>query len=885
MNKMGKNLISILSAIAIFAGATLAVPVTGIKADAAIEITKVSETLADRPEALAELQKVADLCGVGTDDLNAQFDDEGYLTFLGDLCYDGVVKNKQDALQCILGFSNSLGLEDSMYWNYCTVEKSPVSGYTFYRFWQVRAATVEGRTRVCDFLDGDVKLCVDQRGNAVAISANLDHSIDPLVPDEQIVSKAQAEAYIREVIGDDEVYMYSNLTDIMTYEDPQYGMMLDKYKKFTCYVIYTDYVGNYLYEDTSYAPEYTIWIVPVMADETEDEDGQTVYEPTLLTMLSSNELPVSSDYMNSTVVFEDMQDAGIYTYTLDMEWVKEYDSDYAGTDTLEVSVPVMYWEEAGLYVLGDYNREILPMDFYTFLYHNLNNYYVTETPEDLNSWHFLYEEIFEEDDEEESEAEQEETTDETTDETSSENSDETLTEESAEDSAEEESTEEDVKLKAIQLFNDPNYVIGSYSTLVGVYETYSNYLGYKGCNPEFQIPIALLVYACDGTEYPESVDEFSQNTFAESVLKDWSLMMTSPSFVECMDYQIIGHEFAHTLAMNYDMGEIYLDEGYADVLSMMVLRDTYGETLGTDDWFVGGAFGMVIRTFKNPALLNNPLYVDDYLYAKEMNTALQYSYDSNAAHMRNTVMNYLAYSLLNPEDGCTPLTYREVYNLFYESMMYGTTASDMALFAKYTLAASANIGLSSDKMETVYKTLQSNGFLGETASYLENLDEQSKILERLVAVEIVNETDKQMDYALWVDSTEGSMEGLFPGGLSEGTTYVGAYVLSTEQRAILLISYEDKTCNLYCKPISADFESIRYVFMDAGSIKLGESFHINEQEPLYAYWTPEHKYNLCKEEEKVSDFTPDQAGEYILQVNVGTPEKPEIHAYFLEVVE
>lgn len=652
-----------------------------------------AEKTAEAPEERTLLTDIAELNGIPEKDLNILYGADGYATFLGNRFTEQKITDPDSALEALLTLSGLLGL-DGIELEYFKTDTSPVSGMDYYSFLQVSNVVMTDSVMPAKYYSNIVKVIVDAEGNAAGVSADIDRYEVEVFDEDDILTQAEAEQYVRDWLstqypGLKKVDVYPQSTELIFWEDSSTNYTVGAGKLAPAWLVYTDYAGisagNYI------KWPYNVWVV--YAVKNPDEQTQRGILHTFPAQ-SLSVMQQMNDVYTSELYFQSMRDAGTYHYTLDMTWAKEADTGYSLGDTMDVDVPVMYEEESGLYYLGDYEDRIAVSNACDFDWWATFNSLVTETPEDLSSWHFQIE------------------------------------------------TEPE---SGRAYFCDPNYVIGSYDCLVRTFRCFKERYGFNSVDYS-GLPILLLPYMLSDTGYPEAEDLFQSNASSGGQMRDWEVIYTSPMFTGCVEIGTLAHEFAHGIneamtSNSYVNGSGAVMEAIADVIgeSMAYLNGGKGEEY---KWTVGSEYCSPMRDMKEPGKMHLPAYMYGAYFIKDVYTdAGQLELDNGGVHENGSVLNHLAYLFCEDAQSAEEdrLSVGELLDMWLEAVYCTTSATSYVDFGHYLVFAARHMGLPGGKADNVMRIADRYGFLGNT-------DELAKILEE----------EEHNTYGIWCDLSEAN---------------------------------------------------------------------------------------------------------------------------------
>ena len=699
MKKNKKLLSVILAALLVLAFAACQVPAAEVNLHPASEDSSYT------------LEDIAALNGVGVDELNVYTNADGYIGFLGNKYTDMKITDADSAAESLDYVSGLLGL-DGIELEIYKENTSPVSGNTYYLFIQLASAEIDGEVVPAKFYSSSVKVIADKDGNSLGFSSDLNHSIQGSFSSDDIIPKDEAEdfvaALIFDVYGTEDCNIYIDYTTFSYWDDAGTTGSSSGANIAPAWIVMTDSIkensGNY---------PYTAWIVYALKDST---TGYPFYDHpyyfSVITSVDSYTLDFVNemdDIYTSELYFMGLEDAGEYTYTLDMTWAKEAGTGYNAGDTMEVTIPLMYDEENGLYYLGSYNDRLAVCNSYDFLYASTSNSVVTETPEDINSWHFQIEQ---------NEA-------------------------------------------GAEYFFDVNYVMASYNALYTAYHCFNDRYGITAANG---LPMMLAVYDTSTTSiYPESVYDFNVNAYNAGQSRDWNLFITSPMYSGCAEVGTMAHEYTHgiqfasslTSSMSNEYGAIA--EAYADILGEGISY-IYGYKGEEYKWDIGSYAAEIARCFDTPEEYGNPKYLFGKWYLSPVSSMFLDMSDNGAVHSNCGIINYLSYMMCEDtsSDADALLTMEEREDLWLESQYCCVAGMDYQAIGRYVIFASDCTGLSELKSENVKRLVNELGFNGDFTE-LESLIEAEDGLNYNVTVDASESVNSEnAGYCFYIADLSGT---------------------------------------------------------------------------------------------------------------------------------
>ena len=638
--------------------------------------TETQETQTDKSPVQADSARIEELLGeIATlnscqvSDLNVAYDDGGYVSYLGCAYSDEKVTDVQSAFDSLSAIAELAGME-GIYMEESRVDTSPVSNDTYYSFVESGSLTLDGETYPVDYSDNVIKVIADADGNLKGYSAYIDREGSSDYTEEDMVSMEEAEKYVEEQ-GKGVFTIYPEYSNVTYWQD---GVLRNTTRgdRVLAWVIYTDYPLN----DQPYSAVLVNLLKKDKDNRTSEDDiCQVVSEVGVPELGYLEDMPV--DYV-SELFFQNLEDAGKYTYQLDMTWAEEANSGYQAAHTLEVTVPVARNSEDGLYYLADVNTRLAVFNYADMTTNDLNNPLVSEDPEDASSWHFKYASDF---------------TGETT------------------------------------YFCDPNYILSNYWCLWQVRSDFNDRYN-ENFRTLSEMPAALYVYSyLQGEDYPTEVSGFEKNASSMGQIDDWNGFVTSPACSMGMEYGTMAHEYTHGLnkqltPSQYLNGAGAVMEGFADSVG-----ETFAMVQGYKDeeynWVVGSQWSEIMRSMKEPETYEDARYIGGNYYVFPVDESLSAVSDSGGVHCNSGTVNYLTYSLCNSEDpDAAVITPSQAVDLWMEVMynsLYSTSYNQVGAMLEFAAAA---MGLTEDQIAYVCKTVESLGFKGANDTYAQLIDSE-----------------------------------------------------------------------------------------------------------------------------------------------------------------
>ena len=580
-------------------------------------------------------------------------DSNGYLTFLGNKYCEDIVTNEEEARQSLEHIHNLLGL-DGIDLTYYKSDKSPITGNTYYTFFQTTKGVINGEVITARYYSSLVKVIADSEGHVCGVSADLNHNMVSDTSDEEFVTKEEAEAVIKEML-DKDLKIYSDYTEVVYWTDEGTAYGISDGKTVPAYVIYAD-ASQSSGRNTSKKP-YMVYIVSASYSSDGDQPIR-VLQQFYTDTLSIDEY---DDVYTSLFYFDGMEDVGNYTYTVDLSWIKDVFEPYEGDLTREVTVPVMRDTETGLYYLGSKEKLIACTNAYDFDYYETLNSYVSENPEDLNSWHFY------------------------------------------------DTGKEDDGIE--EYFHDPNYVLPAFEVYVEVADEFEDRYGLPSVTDE-DIPLLLEVYQTSGSYYPDEITDFNFNASNKGQILDWAVMSVSPALAECLNPVVMGHEYTHGIngqltSTQYLNDAGALMESYADIIGMQIaMLNGYIEE--ENYWKLSGTYYYQMRSMSDPLEFNQPKYRKGVYYIPPIDSTLWAQLDNGGVHQNSGICNYLAYCLVAGE-GEVPdeylLSVDNNLDMWFETLYMATHVTGYYDQGQYLEFAAKCMGLSEENQEYLLQLL------------------------------------------------------------------------------------------------------------------------------------------------------------------------------------
>ena len=627
------------------------------------------------------------------------FNSDDYLIFLGNKYCDMKIEDEEDALKS-LGYVDELIGLSSVNLSFYKKTSSPVTQNVYYTFYQTSKGLVNGQEMEARYYNYLVKVITDKDGNSLGLSADLYHDEDSKYTYDEFVTKEMAENEVQMLIGKD-YKIYENITDLMYWEDDAIVSRVSQGegKVVPAYFVYSDAPENSSGNFDS--KPYEVFVVS--AEYGVDEEGNPDVEILSNYFTSSLDPEAFYNVYTSDFFFDVLEDVGEYTYTVDLSWVKDSYEDYEGELHREVSVPVMKNRENGLYYLGSKKDYITVSNYYDFSIYSTLNPYVTDNPDDLDSWHFYTEGM------------------------------------------------ESDGIK--EYFNNPNFVLSAFETFYGVTNDFKNRYGLPSID-DSEMPILLNVYSMGSDEYPESVEEFEVNASNGGQCHDWATMSVSPMLAECLNPVVMGHEFTHGINSQLTSTHYFNEAGaimesYADIIGcqMAMVNEKIDKKYY---WQIAGEYAPTMRSMSDPEEYYQPKYIDGVYYIQPTGYTTGEVLDYGGVHQNSGVCNYLAYCLVNGhddiKDGAT-LSMEDNLDMWFETLYMTNYVSDYYDVGQYLRFAAKCMALEEDEQDYISDLLVLVGIgYDEEGTAKLNVSEDYKTIELTVSAH----GDEEEDYSYGV---------------------------------------------------------------------------------------------------------------------------------------
>ena len=608
------------------------------------------------------IEYIAQLNGLEPSELNVLSGYNGGLVFLGHKYGEEIVTNEDEALES-LKHVKTLAKLDGVDLQYNRTDISPVTGNVVYTFYQTTSSKVDGEVIAAKFYNSLVKVITDKDGNLLGLSADITPKENLETIDErEIISKEEALIYVRNLINNPKRKVYEDACEYAFWEDQGTVFAVnDKSKVTPAWFVYTD-----AEPDNKPGKKYKVYVVSVSPEYSVDKNGNERRATAVIAdfYVETLNLDDAVDVYTSELYFDGMKDAGDYTYEINMDWVKKYYPEYDGPGKAEYTVPVMYSEKEDLYYLGCVSKKITLSNYYDFVILDTSNAYVTDNPEDKNSWHFQI------------------------------------------DKAEDGSTG--------TYFNNPDYVLSSFSVMCDVWEDYYERYGLDSVDGT-GIPTMLLAYQIDEYDYPEKESEFAFNATNRGQNRDWQVMTTSIAFPGCLEHEVMSHEYTHGINGQLTMSQYFngagaVMESYADIIGdQMSMLNGYPECVDGSEWHIGGNLGKYLRNMGAPEEFYMPKFPGGNYYLWPVTEVIQTDFDNGGVHTNSSILNFLTYCMVNGTGEANEATFTmdECLDVWFDTLYYTNYQSDYYDVACYLQLAAKSMGLPEDKLAYL-KTLLFN---------------------------------------------------------------------------------------------------------------------------------------------------------------------------------
>lgn len=641
------------------------------------------EVIEDEAEDFSEdytLEDIAALNDRTVEQLNVLYGNKGGIVFLGDKYGEEIVTNEEEALAS-LKHVKTLALLEGVELEYNRTDVSPVTGNVVYTFYQTAKGNVEGETVTAKFFNSLIKVITDSEGNLVGVSADIvpADDVEPIY-EEEIITKGEAIDYIKNVIADNNRNIYEDISEYAFWDDEGTVFSVnDKGKVSPAWFIYTDAnPGNLA------SKPYEVFVVSLSPKYSMDENDEYVGKPAILSSFYVETLDMD-EYLGvytSAFYFEGMEDAGEYTYEVKLDWVKKYYPEYDGPSKGTYTVPVMYSKAEDLYYLGDVNKKIALSNYYDFMVCDTTNSYVTNNPEDKDSWHFQL------------------------------------------DKAVDGSTG--------KYFDNPNYVLSSFSVMYDVWNDFYERYGLDSVDGT-GLPTMLCVYQTSSYDYPTDEADFIFNATNMGQNRDWQVMATSITLGGCLEHEVMAHEYTHGVNGQLTMSQYFngagaVMESYADIIGDQIsMLNKYPECSDEHEWKLGGTLTEELRNMGSPYEHKMPKYLGGNYYLNPVSEVIKGNFDAGGVHSNSSILNYLAYCMVNgtEADGEATFTMDECLDMWFDTLYYTNYQTDYYDVATYLTLSAESMGVDEDKYDYLRGLLVDFGLIpdGDGESYISYIEE------------------------------------------------------------------------------------------------------------------------------------------------------------------
>ena len=612
------------------------------------------------------IQDIAELNGIDVEELNVLSGYNDGIVFLGNKYGDEIVTNEDEALASLRHIKTLANLK-GVDLEYNRTDVSPVTGNVVYTFYQVAETELDGEIITAKFFNSLVKVITDKDGNLIAVSADVVPASDvEKIESDEVITKGEAIEYVKNLINDDKRRIYENVSEYAFWDDQGTVYAVNPDSKITpAWFIYTDADPK-----NSASKSYEVFVIALTPEYSLNEDDEEVLSPVSIASFYAETLDPDDklDIYTSVFYFDGMENAGDYTYDIDLSWVKKYYPEYKGPRSASYTIPVMYSEKEDLYYLGDVEKKITLSNYYDFCMLDSTNAYVTSTPEDKNSWHFQL------------------------------------------DKASDGSTG--------KYFDNPNYVLSSFSVMCDVWEDFYDRYGLDSVDGT-GLPTMLTVYQIEEYDYPDKEENFVHNATNLGQNRDWQVMSTSIALPGCLEHEVMAHEYTHGINSQLTMSQ-YLNgpgavmESYADIIGDQIcMLDGYPECSNDNEWHMGGSYCECMRNMTNPKEYNMPQFLGGNYFLNPVDAVLRGEHDNGGVHTNSSILNYLAYCMVNGTGKTdeTTLTMDECLDVWFDTLYYTNFQSDYYDVACYLQLSADSLGLDSTKREYIRTLLDDYGIL------------------------------------------------------------------------------------------------------------------------------------------------------------------------------
>ena len=253
------------------------------------------------------------------------FSDENYLTFLQGKYYEGKVTNFEEGIESIQGIQQLLGITKGSEF-YAVFGQINANGYTYYTY-QQRYGDLTLENAV-------LKIIIDPEGYTAGLVSSIVPNVGIAPKDESAITPEEAEAIVRAGFpGGNDLRFYSEETRQTSVVSPD-GVAMH------CWAVFTNLPAEFAETE---GPGYLEHLVSY--------EGEYLY---YLSVSSPQEMVYGENVQIEVAmtVFEGLEPAE-YTGTV---------TKHDGTQ-MEVTVPVAYDPEKGVYILADLKRHIYLTDY------------------------------------------------------------------------------------------------------------------------------------------------------------------------------------------------------------------------------------------------------------------------------------------------------------------------------------------------------------------------------------------------------------------------------------------------------------------------------------------------------------------------------------------
>ena len=653
------------------------------------------------------LEYIAEINGIDESELNICRNDNGDITFIGNKFTELTIHSQDDENwdSVINSIAGLIGGEEADEYMIVKETKSAVSGATYYTISATEKITIDGIEAYSGATNRQFTIGFDEDGSALSVSSALYE--EPVSYAGEEITKAEAAEFINsEIISQNPGMELLEDTFSLIYWKSESLISMYGGCCVPCWGVYADQSAI---SDTP----YKFILVPAIRSSFYESYGMD----SLIEMFTADmEEPDYAERYNqgpgtyaSAWFFDDFEDAGEYTYVLDMSTLKATTNDeyypYFGEETLEVTVPVMRNKSNGKYYLGDVNRRIAVTNFADYNNNTApSNLPCTDDPGDVNSWNF--------------------------------------------------ETQTDPETGA-EYFFDPGFVISAYATLVNTYDVYNSLYGFEGVNL-YGMPICLCVYYYSGDTYPEDINGFDINAQCAKEELEWEIFRVSPTFCEYLEPDVMAHEYAHGIngdiaSCDYKNETGAVIEAYGDIIGKLSTMLYYGDE--ADAWVLSGKYSPAMRSMSDPLSFSQPKLYNGVNYIPAIPDVLADMgvADTGGVHTNNSVPAYLCYMMAASGDGAD-LTLKEDLDIWLEALYSIKTSTGFNELGHYLISAAKILGLSEEKQDHVYDILNQYGFLEDDSEinklisaedskeYLFTIDDSSCQLFKYEAAIYIGET-------------------------------------------------------------------------------------------------------------------------------------------------